>query len=80
MYPIFTVAAAKTEPPESSHSNNGPVAPTQNPPVNQTVSTDAPPESAEQDADDEAAEDTDDTRCVSQRDILIWTRKNQFDH
>lgn len=60
---ILLVAEAKAEHPESSHANNGPVAPAQNPPVNPT--TDAPHETAEQDADDEAAEDTDDTRCVT---------------
>lgn len=58
LFPNLTVA----EHPESSQSNNGPVAPTQNPSVSQTAADGPPHESAEQDADDEAADDTDDTR------------------
>lgn len=57
-------AEPKGEHTELSHSNNGPVAPTENPAEPQTT-TDTSAETTEQDADDEAAEDTDDTRCVS---------------
>lgn len=58
-------AEPKGEHTELSHSNNnGPVAPTENPAEPQTT-TDTSAETTEQDADDEAAEDTDDTRFVS---------------
>lgn len=52
----------KSEQTESSHSNNGPAAPIQNPPDSQSTN-DTSAEPVEQDADDEAADDTDDTRC-----------------
>lgn len=54
----------KSEQTESSHpNNNGPAAPIQNPPgAHNTHETLAEP--AEQDADDEAADDTDDTRYL----------------
>lgn len=54
----------KSEQTDSSHSsNNGPVVPIQTPSDSQnTIDTSA--EHGEQDADDEAAEDTDDTRSV----------------
>lgn len=51
----FSLGEHKTEQ-TSQPNNNGPVAPAQH--------TDTSAEPGEQDADDEAAEDTDDTRCV----------------
>lgn len=48
---------------ESSQANNGPVASIQNFPDSQNFN-ESSAEPADQDADDEAAEDTDDTRSV----------------
>lgn len=54
----------KSEQTDSSHpNNNGPVVPIQNPADPQNAN-DNLAEHGEQDADDEAAEDTDDTRSV----------------
>lgn len=56
----------KSEQTDTSHpnNNNGPVVPFQNPPDSQNT-YDPSAEHGEQDADDEAAEDTDDTRSVN---------------
>lgn len=48
---------------ESCHASNGPVASIQNPPDSQNLH-ESSPEPGDQDADDEATEDTDDTRSV----------------
>ncbi|XP_028306737.1 ubiquitin-conjugating enzyme E2O isoform X2 [Gouania willdenowi] len=57
-------AEHKSEQSDLSHSNNGPVAPVQNPPAPLNTN-DSPAEHGEQDADDEAAEDTDDTSSLT---------------
>lgn len=56
----------KSEQTDSSHpnNNNGPVVPVQNAADPQNTN-DTSAEHGEQDADDEAAEDTDDTRFVN---------------
>lgn len=48
---------------ESTHASNGPVASIQNPPDSQNLQ-ESSGEPGDQDADDEATEDTDDTRSV----------------
>lgn len=68
MYSYLSPGEHRSEPTDSSHPNNGSVAPIQNPPDSQNT-IDPSAEHGEQDADDEAAEDTDDTRSVTSSDM-----------
>jgi len=68
VYSYLSPGEHRSEPTDSSHPNNGSVAPIQNPPDSQNT-IDPSAEHGEQDADDEAAEDTDDTRSVTSSDM-----------
>lgn len=71
LFSNLSPAEPKGEHAELSHSNNnGPVAPTENPAEPQTATDHTSAETTEQDADDEAAEDTDDTRWASRHTSL----------
>lgn len=82
----FPTGDHKSEQTDSPHLNNGPVTAGQNP-VDSKSSNDNAAEHGEQDADDEGAEDTDDTRFVYQHLVALmvilraglnlWTGENR---